>query len=143
MKKSSRHCKWTLYPRGSKFSLFMLYRQLFSRYGPFFKIAIFGHETWNWKQREIAYMPLDLLSTLGDEIELIFALRPAVFEIGPILKIATFGHKIWSLKKGSNVAYEPSFYSTGLKLILFSPYEQRFLRYGPIFKNCHIFGHET
>ena len=31
-------------PNGSKFSLFLLYGQRFFRYGPFFKIAIFGHD---------------------------------------------------------------------------------------------------
>ncbi len=32
--------------RGSKLSLLLLDRQWFPRYGPIFKIAIFGHETW-------------------------------------------------------------------------------------------------
>ena len=33
-------------PKGSKCSLFLLDRQRFPRFGPIFKIAIFGHETW-------------------------------------------------------------------------------------------------
>ncbi len=33
-------------PGGSKLSLFLLYGQRFPRYGPIFKIPIFGHETW-------------------------------------------------------------------------------------------------
>ena len=45
------------YPRGSKLSLFSLYRQQFPRYRPIFKIAIFGHETWPLaKVPEVAHM---------------------------------------------------------------------------------------
>ncbi len=33
-------------PGGSKWSLFLLYGQRFLRYRPIFKIAIFGHESW-------------------------------------------------------------------------------------------------
>ncbi len=44
------------YHRGSKLSLFSLYGQPFSRYASTFKIAIFGHETWNLqKVPEVAY----------------------------------------------------------------------------------------
>ncbi len=35
----------SFYHRGSKMSLFSLYGERFPRYGPIFKIAIFGHET--------------------------------------------------------------------------------------------------
>ena len=35
----------SFYPRECKLSLFSLYGQHFTRYGPIFKIAIFGHET--------------------------------------------------------------------------------------------------
>ncbi len=46
----SQSCICTLFlPLGSKLSLFLLYRQPFSRYGVIFKIAIFEHETWNLK----------------------------------------------------------------------------------------------
>ena len=36
----------SFYTRGPKLGWFSLYRQAFPRYGPIFKIAIFGHETW-------------------------------------------------------------------------------------------------
>ncbi len=36
----------SFYPRELKLTLFLLYGQRFPRYGPIFKIAIFGHETW-------------------------------------------------------------------------------------------------
>ena len=42
---------------GSKLSSFLLYGQRFPRYGPIFKIAIFGHETWQVaKVPEVAHM---------------------------------------------------------------------------------------
>ncbi len=45
--RSSWSCtKLSFYPRGSKLSLFLLYGQPFPRYRPIFKMAIFGHETW-------------------------------------------------------------------------------------------------
>ncbi len=45
---SSRSCTHTPFlPQGSKLTLFSLYEEQFSRYGPIFKIAIFGHETWS------------------------------------------------------------------------------------------------
>ena len=56
----------SFYPKGSKFSLFLLNGQRFPRYGgPIFKIAIFGHETWPLaKVPEVAYifpkLPLSL-----------------------------------------------------------------------------------
>ena len=47
MGQSARYCTYTLFlPKGSKLRLFSLYGQRFSRYGMIFKIAIFGHETW-------------------------------------------------------------------------------------------------
>ncbi len=49
----------TFYPRGGgvKFRLFLLYGEWFPRYGPIFKIAIFGHETWQVaKVPEITHM---------------------------------------------------------------------------------------
>ena len=76
----SQSCICTFYPRGSKLSLFLLYRQPFSRYGPIFKIGIFGHETWNLKKvPEVAYEPLFLLQEI--EIELIFAVQAVIFEM--------------------------------------------------------------
>ncbi len=47
----------SFYCRGSKLSLFLLYGQHFSRYRPIFKIAIFGHETWQVaKVPEVAHI---------------------------------------------------------------------------------------
>ena len=61
-----RHETWPLakvahivyfYPRGSKWSLFMMYRQWFPIYGSIFEIAIFGHETWPLaKVAEVAHI---------------------------------------------------------------------------------------
>ncbi len=70
-----------------------------------FKIAIFGHETWQvGNVKELAY----ILSFYprGVEIELICALRAVVSEIQAIfLKIAIFGHKTWSPTKDPEVGY--------------------------------------
>ncbi len=47
----------SFYPRGWKLSLYFLYGQRFPRYRPIFKIAIFGHETWQVaKVTEIAHI---------------------------------------------------------------------------------------
>ncbi len=62
-----------------KLSLFLLYGQRFTRYGPIFKIAIFGHETW-----QVAKVPhIDSVYPRGEggEIELIFTLWAVVSEI--------------------------------------------------------------
>ena len=60
------------YPTGSKWSLFLLYGQRFSRYGPILKISISGHETWPLtKDPEVAHYTL---STQEVENKLIFAL---------------------------------------------------------------------
>ena len=56
---SPRSCTYGLFlpQSGSKLSLFLLYGQRFLRYGPIFKIAIFGHETWQVsKVPEVAHM---------------------------------------------------------------------------------------
>ncbi len=56
-----------------------MYGQRFVRYGLIFKIAIFGHETWQVaKVPEVAHT---LLLPQGVEIELIFALQAAVSKI--------------------------------------------------------------
>ncbi len=52
------------------------------RYGPIFKTAIFGHETWLLdKVPEVAHIYTFFLPLEGDEIELILALRTAVPKI--------------------------------------------------------------
>ncbi len=67
-------------PQVSKLSLFSLYWQRFPRYGPIFKIAIFGHETWPLaKVPEVAH----ILHKLPPEsqISLHFALRLPISKI--------------------------------------------------------------
>ncbi len=47
----------SFYPRGIKLNLFLLYGQRFPRYWSIFKIAIFGHETWQVaKVPEVAHI---------------------------------------------------------------------------------------
>ncbi len=79
--KRFRSCTYTLFlPKGSELSLFSLHGQRFPTYGPFFKIAIFGHESWPLtKDPEVAHiLPFH---PKGVEIRLIFALWGAVLEI--------------------------------------------------------------
>ncbi len=62
----------SFYPKGWKLSLFSLYGQRFPRY--IFKIAIFGHETWQVaKLPEVAHIVS--FYPIRVTIELIFALR--------------------------------------------------------------------
>ncbi len=78
--KSAGSCIWTsFYPRGSKLSLFQLYGQWFPRYGPFFKIAIFGYETWNLKKCRKLHN--GAFYTLGDRNWAHFPVQAVVFEM--------------------------------------------------------------
>ena len=133
----------SFYPRGAKLSLFSLHGQRFPRYGPIFKIAIFGHETWPLaKVPHVAHIP-SLFPIYRVEIKLIFTLRAAFFEIrADFQNNGIFGHEIWQLAKVPDVAHILSFYPSGSKLNLFLLYGQRFPRYELIFKIA-IFGHET
>ena len=64
----------SFHPKKSRLSLFLLYGQSFLRYGPIFKIPLFGHEIWNLKKGpKVAYV-LSFYPK-GAEIKLIFALR--------------------------------------------------------------------
>ncbi len=102
----------SFYPRGS--SLFSIYGQRFQRYGPIFKIAIFGHETWQVaKVPEVAHIPGTLFLRQGVEIKLIFALRAAVSEIRTIFQNCHIW--AWNLAIGQipEVAHIPSFYPRG------------------------------
>ncbi len=68
-------------PARWKLSLFSLYRQWFPRYGPIFKIATFGHETWPLAKFQKLQIYGTLFLSHGVETELMFTLLPAVSEI--------------------------------------------------------------
>ncbi len=76
----SRSCTYIFYlPLGVEIELFSLYKQRFPRYGPFFKISLFGHDTWTLaKVPAVAHTPL---TTLESQISLRFALRVAISKI--------------------------------------------------------------
>ncbi len=77
----SRSCSYmsSFYLRGSNLSLYLFYRQRFPRYGPIFKIALFGHETWQVaKVPEVAHITF---LPQGVEIDLMLALQAEVSEI--------------------------------------------------------------
>ncbi len=67
-------------PQGVEIELIFALRPVVSKIQANFKIAIFGHETWQVaKIPEVAHVCLFL--TQGVEIELIFALRAAISKI--------------------------------------------------------------
>ena len=106
------------------------YGQWFLRYGPIFKIAIFGYETWPLaKVPEVAH----ILSFYprGAKLSLFLLYGQRFPRYAPIFKIAIFGHETWPLAKFPQVTHIPGtlFLLQGGELSLFSLYGQRFLRY--------------
>ena len=104
----SQSCKYILsvHPRGSKVSLFLLYGQSFSRYGPICKISIFGYEIWNSKKGpKVQYV---LSTPRGLKMGLFLLYGQHFSRYGPICKISIFGHEIWNLKKGKLHMYSLS-----------------------------------
>ena len=82
----------SVYLRGSKLSLFPHYEQLFPRYEPTFKIAIFGHETWPFaKMPHVAHIPS--FYPRGSNLILFSLYGQRCSKYGLIFKIATFGHE--------------------------------------------------
>ena len=113
---------------------FLLYGQRFPRYGPIFKIALFGREIWPLaKVLEVAH-GLSFYPRVS-KLRLFLLYGQQFPRRWPIFKHALFGHDTWPLAKVLEVAHIYSFYPgwVGLKLSLFSLYGQRFPRYAPIF----------
>ncbi len=119
---------------------FSLYKR-FPRYGPIFKTAIFGYETWPLV-KVTARCKYALFLPQGSTLSLCSLYGQPFSRYGPIFKISIFEHGIWNVKTGPKVAHVLSFYPTGSKLNLFSLYGPPFSRYGLIFK-ISISGHET
>ncbi len=143
---SARSCTYILFlPQGSKVSLFSLYGQWFPRYGPIFKIAIFGHETW-----PLAKVP-ELADTLplyprGSKLSLFLLYGQRFPRYGPVFKIAIFGHETWPLAKVPHVAHIPSFYPGGSKINLIFALRAIAFETWADFQNCHIWpevAHDT
>ncbi len=89
--------------KGSNLSLFLLYGQPFARYGPIFKIAIFGHETWPLaKVPQVSHMAS--FYPKGAKLSLFSLYGQRFLRYRPIFKIAIFGHDTWSLAKVPEVA---------------------------------------
>ena len=85
-------------------SLLSLYGQHFLRYGPIFKIAIFGNETWpQEKVQEIAHT---------------VSFYPMGLKWSLIFKNSIFGHESCQVAKVSEVAHILSFYLTGVEIEL-------------------------
>ncbi len=113
---------YSLYLRGSKLSLFLLYGQWFPRYGHTFKICIFGHETWQVARvTEVAQYPLS--TPWGQNWAYFRSMGSGFWDMGRFSKLPYSGMKlghcpkfqkfhIYSLSTqgGRNWAY---FHSTG------------------------------
>ncbi len=81
----------------------LLYGQRFLRYGPFFRIAIFVHETWQMaKVPEVAHV--SSFYPKGLKLRLFFLYGQRFPRYGPISKIGIFGHETWQVAKVPEVA---------------------------------------
>ena len=113
----------------------------FSRYWPFFQLAIFGHETW-----PLAKVP-EVAHTLsfypkGSKLSLFLLYGQRFLRYGPIFKIAIFGHETWSLATVPYVAHT-LFLPQGVEIeLIFGQRAAVSEKVGPIF-NIAIFGHKT
>ena len=98
----------SFYPRGLKLSLFSLYMQRFPRDRPIFKIAIFGHETW-----QVAKVPEVAHGTSfcprGLKLILFLLYGQQFSRYGTIFKIAMFGYETWQVAKVPEFAHTTSF----------------------------------
>ncbi len=90
---SFRSCTYTPFlPQGLKLSLFLLYGQWFPRYGPIFKIAIFGHETWPLaKVPEVAH--IGSFYPRGSKLSLFLLYGQRFLIYRPIFKLPYSGMK--------------------------------------------------
>ena len=104
---------YALSTRGwSKFRLFLLYRQPFTRYRSIFKIEIFGHETCQVaKVPEVAHIQSFYPS--GSKLKLFLLYGQWFPAVGQIFKIAIVEHETWKVAKVPEFAHIPSFYSRG------------------------------
>ncbi len=111
----------------------------FQRYGPIFKIAIFGNETWLLgKVPEVPHI-LYFILPQWVEIEVIFVLRAAVSEIWiHFSKLQYLSMKRGHWPKCQKLHIYPLSTPGESKLRLNLLYGQRFQRYGDDFQNCHI-----
>ena len=89
---------------GSKLGLFSLYGEQFLRYRPFFKIATFGHETWQVaKVTEVASIHSSYPKWLKLSLFFLYGQRFQIY--GPFFKIAIFGHGTWQSAKVLEVVH--------------------------------------
>ncbi len=127
----------SFYPIGSKLSLFFTLWAAVSEIRTDFQNC----HIWAWNLAIGQSCTYIFFLPQGVGIELIFALRAAVSDTGQFSKNCHIWAWNFAMAKVPKVAHIPcilSFYINGSKLSLFSLYEERFLRYRPIFKTSHI-----
>ena len=131
--KSARSCTYALFlPQGVEIEPIFVLRAVVFKMRTIFKVAIFGHETWQVaKLPELAHI---LSFYPGLKLNFFRSKGKRFPRYEPIFKIDIFGHETWSLVKVPEIAHILSFYLMGSKLNLFSLYGQGFQRYWMIFK---------
>ncbi len=91
-----------------------LYRKHFLRNWPIFKIAIFGHKTWQVaKVSEVAHIHVLSFYPSGLKLRLFLLYGQRFLTYRPIFKIAIFGHETLSLTKDPEVAHNSPFLTPG------------------------------
>ncbi len=133
----------SFYPEGLKLSLVLLYGQRFPRYGQIFKLAVFGHKTW-----QVAKVP-DVAHTLSfysreSKLSSLLLYGQRFPGYGPTFIIAIFGHETWQVAKVPEVAHTP-FLPQGVETELVFALRAAVSKIWANFQNCHIwiYGHET
>ena len=104
----------SLYPQGSKLSLFSLYGQRFPRYWQFSKLPYLGMKLFHWQKFQKLHI-YSLSTHKGSKLSLFSPHRQLFPRYWPIFNIAIFGHETWPLAKVSEVAQILSFYPRGSK----------------------------
>ncbi len=117
-------------------------QDIFPRYGPIFKIAIFGHETWPLaKVPEVAQThvpPVLSFYPRGAKLSLFSLYGQRFPRYGPIFKFAIFGHETWPSAKVPEVSHIASFYPWGAKLSYFRSTGSGFRDSGRFSKLPHL-----
>ncbi len=127
-------------PRGSKLSLFSLYGQWFPRYGPIFKIAIFGHETWPLANvPEVAHILISIPGghQIGSKFSWFSLYKQRFLRHRLVFKNAIFEYETWPLAKVSAVAHT-LFLHQGVEIELIFALRAAVAEIWADFQNCHI-----
>ncbi len=125
-------------PEGSKLSLFLLYGQRFPRYGPIFKIVIFGHETWQVaKVPEVAHIGLLSFYHRGSTLSLLLLYGQQFLTCRPISILPYLGIKLLKRSEFQKLHIYSLSTPAGRNWAYFCSTRSGFRDTGH-FSNCHI-----